>query len=206
MLEEIGLWLQESPDAWLPLGIVGILCLLVAIVPLVRPLRRRIGQWFHEIPLIKRIGQWFQENPQTIPLGIGVLCLLGAVALLANPVRLLMHGKNADGVVTAVVESTSRDETGKTTIRSTATIRFKAGDRNMEIQRSTSRESGSTCIAGCYSKGERLKMLYLADDPEIAEVKSFVGLFGGPLVLGLIGAMAIFFWRLWRSERSASKA
>jgi hypothetical protein len=45
---------------------------------------------------------------------------------------------------------------------------------------------------------------YLVEDPEIANVASFCGLFGGPITLGLLGAMGLFFWRLWRSELSAS--
>lgn len=156
--------------------------------------------------MLKRIGLWFQKNPETIPLGAGVLCLLVAVVLLVNPVRLVMRGKSADGVVTDVVKHTVRDAKGNESVRSTATIHFKAGDRNMAIQRSWSQDSGgiSFCFAGCYSKGERLKMLYLVDDPEIAEIGSFWGLFGISLILGLIGAMGIFAWRLMRSELSAS--
>lgn len=153
--------------------------------------------------MFKRLGLWFQKNPEMIPLGIGVVCLLVAVALLVNPVRLVMHGKSADGVVADVTKRTVRDEKGKESVESTATIRFKAGERNMAIQRSWSedRDGISFCFAGCYSKGEKLKMRYLVDDPDIARVGSFWGLFGGPLTFGLVGTMGIFAWWLWRSER-----
>jgi hypothetical protein len=105
-----------------------------------------------------------------------------------------------------VVERAVRDDKGKERVESTATIRFKAGDRNITIQRSWSRDRDGTsfCLSGCYSKGETLKMRYLVDDPEIARVRSFWGLFGAPITSGLIGAMGIFMWRLWRSELSAS--
>ena len=158
--------------------------------------------------MIKRIGLWFQKNPETIPLGIGVLCLLAAVALLVNPARLVMQGKSAEGVVIDVVNRPVRDSQGKDHVQYTATIRYRAGDRNMTIQRSWQQDTYSYffCISGCYSKGEELKMRYLADDPEIVAVDSFLGLFGGSLTLGLIGAMALFFWRLWRSERSQNSS
>lgn len=192
MVEQIRPWYRDDPFVALVLVGVGVVCLVLVLNRLVGPIRLGIEQ---------RVGQWLGQNVVLIPLGIGVLCLLGAVALLANPVRLLMHGKNADGVVTRIIETTSLDEKGRTVIRSTAIILFKAGDRDRTIERSTSRSMGSTCFAGCYSKGERLAMVYLEDDPEVVEVNSFVGFFGGPLTLGLVGGFAIFLWRLWRSER-----
>jgi hypothetical protein len=205
MFEEIRLYLQESPDRLLPLGVVGVLCLLLILVPLTRAARRKMAQRVLEMPLLQRIGQWFVRNPEPIALGIGVLCMAGAVALMANPYRLLMHGKDADGVVTTVVESTFEDTDHKTRIRSTATIRFEADGRVMAIQRSSTRDLGSTCVAGCYSKGEKLKILYLAEDPQGAKVHSFVGLFSGPLTAGFVGALAFVFWWVIRANRTASK-
>lgn len=161
--------------------------------------------------MLKQIGLWFRKNPETIPLGIGVLSLLAAVALLVNPVRLVMHGKSAEGVVTDVVvrevhRANEKNLKDREQLESTATIRYSVGDRSMAIQHSWSlpRHGSSSCFAGCYSKGERLKVRYSVDDPGIARIESFGGLFGGPLALGLVGAMGIFFWRLWKSERSAS--
>jgi hypothetical protein len=154
--------------------------------------------------MLQRIGQWFQKNPETIPLGIGVLCLLLAAALLVNPIRLIMYGISSDAVVTDVVERTVLDSQNKVRVESTATIRFRAGDRYGMIQHSWSQDrdgmfSFSICVSGCYAKGDQLKVRYLEDDLEIAAIDSFLGLFGASIILGVVGAMGIFLWRIWRS-------
>lgn len=154
--------------------------------------------------MLEKIGLWFQKNPETILLGLGVLFLLVAAAMLVNPVRLVMHGKVADAVVTDVVERIVRDQQGNNRSEFTATIHFRAGEQNIGIQHSQSRGGRSFCFSGCYSKGERLKVRYHVDDPEIARVASFWGLFGLPFLFGLFGAMGIFFWKLWRGESFAN--
>lgn len=204
MLEELRLYFQESPDRLLGFGVLAFFCLLLVLVPLTRSVRANFGQWLLQTSFVQRIGQWFMRNPEPIALGIGVLCLLGTIALLVDPVRLLMHGTSADGVVTTVVKSRYEDTDHKTRIRSTATIRFSAGERIMEIQYSTIREPGTWCIGGCYEKGDRLKVLYLAEDPAGAKVRSFPGLFSGPLMAGITGGLAFLFWWVMRSKRTAS--
>jgi hypothetical protein len=78
--------------------------------------------------MLEELRFYFQVSPdRALALGVAILCLLGTIALMANPARLLMEGKSADGVVASVVESSYSDTDGKARIRSTATIRFEAG-------------------------------------------------------------------------------
>lgn len=213
MLEEIRFYLEQTPDKALPLAVLAVACVLLLVVVLRRG--KRSAWWnddrppfaaFFEIPLVRRASGWIREKPDWAAFGVGIACLLATAALLVQPVRLLMRGAGADGIVTSVVETTYDDADHKTRISSTATIRFRAGDRDMTIQRSTSREFGSTCIAGCFHKGERLKILYLAEDPNVAEVRSFPGLFGAPFVPGVVAALAFLFAWLLRSQRAGRAA
>jgi Protein of unknown function (DUF3592) len=144
--------------------------------------------------MIERIRLWIQQNPIMILRGIGVLCLLLAVALMVNPVRLVTRGQSAEGVVSDVVKRRVHNADNKDKDEYTATIRFKAGDRNMAFQRSWSQDpySSSFCFTGCFSKGEKLKVRYLVDNPEFARVDSFGGLFGASLIFGLVGAVFVF--------------
>jgi hypothetical protein len=207
MLEELLFQVRETPGLLTGLGVLGVVCLLWVGVVLTRGVRWHLPEWIFEILLIRQAGRWLRANPDTFALGICVLCLLGTVALLADPVRLLAQGKRADGIVAAVVESAYRDrETREDHIRSTATIRFEADGKIIEFERATSRRFGSTCIAGCYARGERMTVLYLAHDPSGARIGSFLGLFGTALFPGIAGIIALMFWWLLRAERAAGKS
>lgn len=205
MLEEILFYLRENPEVATALGIVGALCLAALLAVLSSALRWRFAEGVSgrlaELSLVKRAGQWVGSNSHWIALGVGVLCLLAAVALTVKPVRLMIEGTRAGGIVSAVIEKEYQEPDGKTRIESTATIRFMAGDRDIEIRRTTSRERGSWCIAGCYSKGGKLTILYFADNPKGAEVETFFGLFTGTLVAGGIAGIAFLFAWVSRPRR-----
>jgi hypothetical protein len=155
--------------------------------------------------MIERMRMWIRNNPSMLLRGIGILCLLVAAALLVNPVRLITRGKSAEGIVSDVVKHRELGTDSKTVDRYTATIRFKAGDRNMSFQRSWEQDpySSSTCLTGCFSKGEKLQVRYLVDDPEVARVDSFLGLFGVSLIFGFVGAAFGFLGWFGKSAEEA---
>jgi len=197
VLEEIRFYLQESPDLVFVLGFLGVACLVALVVLLTRFARRRLSQQLVELPLTGRFGRWIGRNPDRIVLGIGVIFILLSGAALVNPVRLVKNGESTEALVTDVVERTVRDSEGKTEVESTFTISFNAGDRKITIRRTDHRIANRTsfCIVNCLSKGERLRVRYLADQPDIAEIDSFSGLFGNPLLFGVVGSVFVFVSR-----------
>jgi len=137
------------------------------------------------------LDQWFGRNIGRIWLAVTIALPFGFVASLATPAHLVLKGTSADGVVTNVVDG---DE------GSTATIQFQAGTRAVTIERSVRHSSrgdsfSSRCI-GCYDKGERVRVLYLPDDPQNARVAKFMDLWAWPTAFLVLGIMFFVAWRL----------
>lgn len=193
MLEELSLYWQQSPITLIAIGICVLYGAALAVNAVLRAwLGREPGI---ELPFLGRIRLWAGNHLHQFALAFGVLSLAAMVAFASKPVRLLSEGTSAEAVVISLVESRLRDTPHEAErIRSTATIRFQAGDRAVEIERSTSRKPGAFCFAGCFRKGERLMVRYFADDPRVAEVDSFLGLFGGALAAALVAAFAFLIW------------
>ena len=202
MLEEISFYWQQSPITLIAVGICGLFGAALAVNAALRALLGR--EPGIELSFFRRIRLWAGSNLHQFALALGVLSLAAMLALTAKPVRLLNEGTSAEAVVMSLVESRQRNSAREEErIRSTATIRFQAGDRAVEIKRSTSRKPGDSCITGCFRKGERLMVLYFADDPQAAEVHSLLGLFGGALAAAFVAALAFVFWWVAKPRASA---
>ena len=205
MVEEISYYWHHSPSTLVVVGICGLYGALLAVNAAMRALRGR--EPGIELPFLARIRLWAGNNIHRIALALSVLSLVAMLAFAAKPIRLLHEGTSAEAVVISLVELRQRDSAHEEErIRSTATIRFQAGDRSVEIERSTRRKLGESCFAGCFRKGERLTILYFADDPQAAEVHSLLGLFGSVLAAALVAALAFVFWWVAKPKASAPAA
>jgi len=201
MLEEISSYWQHSPGTLIAVGLCGLYGAVLAVNAVMRASLGREPRI--EVPFFGRIRRWAGSNIHQLALALSALALAAMLALAAKPVRLLYEGTSAEAVVTSLVETRLRVSAHEEErIRSTATIRFQAGDRTVEIERSTSRKPGETCLAGCFRKGERLTVLYFADDPQAAEVHSPLGLFGSALGAALVAALGFVFWWVAKPETS----
>jgi len=142
--------------------------------------------------------RWLGRNIARIWLAVTIALPFAFVASLVTPIQLVLKGTSADGVVTDVDEG----EEG-----STATIQLQAGTRIVTIERRLGHSSSgdifsSRCI-GCYDKGERVRLLYLPDDPRDARVAKFMDLWAWPTALLIL---AIMFFVAWRLRAAAGRA
>lgn len=108
---------------------------------------------------------------------VGGALLVGAFLWYQSKVTFLDDALEVPGVVTDLVYSRSSDSSSYYPV-----ARFE-GDTGqvMEFQSS----SGSNPAA--YSRGERVSVFYLAGEPESARIDGFFSLWGGALILGIIG-------------------
>jgi len=108
---------------------------------------------------------------------IGLGMLVGSFFLYQNTMEFLAAAVKTDGVVVDLVRSRSSDSTTYA-----PTIRFKTTNGTMiEFTSSTSSNPPS------YSRGELVAIIYLADDPDKAKINSFFSLWGGAVIVGVLG-------------------
>jgi Protein of unknown function (DUF3592) len=111
-------------------------------------------------------------------LGIGVLMLCFALLLWNKSRGLLANGSHAQGTVVELREI--RKDDGHNTYR--PVVRFTtAGGRDITYEESFSSNPAP------YDVGASVEVLYPADDPDSARIKSFGSLWLGPTILGGMG-------------------
>ena len=112
---------------------------------------------------------------------IGLGMLVGSFLLYQNTASFLTNAIKAEGVVVNLVASRSSDST---TYR--PTVRFKTIEGSMvEFTSSTGSNPAS------YSRGEKVTVLYLPQQPDEARIDSFFSLWGGATIVGGLGS--VFF-------------
>lgn len=135
-----------------------------------------------------------KEEPSRTRRFVLVFLLLGVVAagigvyLAVDSFRLVRDGVSTDAQVTNVTSTEGRDKDGNRVTNFTAHIQYQAGGRSHVLERGWSESPNSRCFAGCYRKGEKLKVIYLAEEPSVAKIHSIVDLYltpALPLVIGL---------------------
>jgi hypothetical protein len=208
MLEKFLLEIEQFPGLGIPLAVlvaaIAFFLIAAAVLRLIRTAIRGTERWLAVSPRGMRVHRWFRERPETVLFVVGATCALVAAALLVKPARLLAEGEWAEGEVVSLAEAPRYDSSAKRNVTwVTATIRFAGRGRVMHLSRSWDRD-GSLCIAGCYSRGERLKILYDPRDPEVAEVGTLFGLFGPTVIVGLVGCVFLVGWWGSRARRRAS--
>lgn len=108
---------------------------------------------------------------------VGGALLVGAFLWYQNTVSFLDEALEAPGVVTDLVYSRSSDSSSYYPV-----ARFEDDTGQMiEFQSS----SGSNPAS--YSRGEKVSVFYLPGEPESARIDGFFSLWGGALILGIIG-------------------
>jgi len=164
--------------------------------------------------MLDRIRIWLDNNIDVFCLWVGLFFCLLATALLVEPMHLYLNGASADGVVTEAGERRNSPPVHPnqwTRGYGSATIRFNAEGQDREIHANWTRDRAAHCFAGCYSKGQRLKVRYLKGNPGNARVETWNGMFGLPILFGLIAVIAFFTrWgmrilRDWDSPSGATK-
>ncbi|KPQ01905.1 DUF3592 domain-containing protein [Marinobacter sp. HL-58] len=108
---------------------------------------------------------------------VGGALLVGAFLWYQSTVTFLDDALEVPGVVTDLVYSRSSDSSSYYPV-----VRFE-DDAGQVIEFQSS--SGSNPAS--YSRGERVSVLYLPGEPESARIDGFFSLWGGALILGIIG-------------------
>lgn len=119
-----------------------------------------------------RIFKW-------IGLLAGAAMLIGALLLVQQTRSFIARAQHAAG---EVVELVPRYSNNSSTYA--PAVRFAAAD-GREIRFVSSSSSNPPA----YSTGERVDVLYLPGEPERARINGFFSLWGGPMILGGIGAV-----------------
>lgn len=108
---------------------------------------------------------------------VGGALLVGAFLWYQNTVSFLDEALGSPGVVTDLVYSRSSDSSSYYPV-----VRFEDETGQLiEFQSS----SGSNPAS--YSRGEKVSVFYLPGEPESARIDGFFSLWGGALILGIIG-------------------
>lgn len=108
---------------------------------------------------------------------VGGALLVGAFLWYQNTVSFLDEALESPGVVTDLVYSRSSDSSSYYPV-----VRFEDETGQLiEFQSS----SGSNPAS--YSRGEKVSVFYLPGEPESARIDGFFSLWGGALILGIIG-------------------
>jgi hypothetical protein len=110
---------------------------------------------------------------------IGLATLCGAAALLLHTRQFIAGAVSAPGVVTELVPHDSGSSTTWAPV-----VRYNAA--NGEPAQFTSSTSSSP---PAFRVGEAVAVLYRPDDPGTAKIDSFFSLWGGALILGILGAV-----------------
>jgi len=114
--------------------------------------------------------------------GVGLVALAVAIIWAVRTSAFIADATTAQGTVIDLLASRSSDNS--TTWR--PVVRFAAADG-----RTVQFEAGFSSNPPMYSRGENLEVLYSATNPQKASIKGFASLWGGPLIVGGIGA--VFF-------------
>jgi hypothetical protein len=114
---------------------------------------------------------------------IGVCALLGALLLYINTHNFISDALTVNGTVIDLIRSRSSESI---TYRPVIEFETRSGKRVEFIS-----SSGSNPPS--YSQGESVEVLYQASSPEEAKVKAFFSLWGGSVVLSILGSVFFIF-------------
>jgi hypothetical protein len=123
---------------------------------------------------------------------IGLVLLLGSLAVCNHTASFARRAARAQGTVTALVrrESTSYSNTNasysnlpRTTYTYQAVVRFRHGTEQTLFYDSVATSPPA------YHVGQTVEVLYLESDPNDARIASFMSLWFVPLIFGGIGAV-----------------
>ena len=114
---------------------------------------------------------------------VGLGLLIGAFFIYKNNVAFIESAIETDGTVVELVRVRSSDSSS---YYYKPVVNFKT--ENGELTEFIS-STGSNPAS--YSKGEQVKILYLATDPQSAKIKGFFSIWGAAIILGGIGC--VFF-------------
>jgi len=117
-------------------------------------------------------------------LALSICMLAGAILLYTNTNAFLKDAVQAEGTVTEVVRSYWD---GSTTYQPVVRFRTQQGK---EIEFTS---SSSTSKRPGYSTGQTVEVLYRPNAPQIAEINSFLLLWGGSILWGLLGSSFSIF-------------
>ncbi|MES2820985.1 MAG: DUF3592 domain-containing protein [Pseudomonadota bacterium] len=112
---------------------------------------------------------------------VGVGLLVGALLLFKSTSSFIDQATSAEGTVVDLVASRSSNST---TYRPVVRFLSQSG-QNVEFTSSTGSSPAS------YSTGEKVEVLYLASDPQGAQISGFFDLWGGSVILAGLGS--VFF-------------
>lgn len=110
---------------------------------------------------------------------IGIGLLLGAGALYQHTSAFVARASSTSGVVVELVESRSSDSV-------TWKPRVSYSDAHGRVTQFTSPTSSNP---PSYEAGETVEVLYVPGEPDSAEINGFFSLWGGTLILSILGAV-----------------
>lgn len=120
------------------------------------------------------------------PIGLG--CIVYSVMVYINTRKFLSDCIRADGKVIDLVRSTDQG-TGVNRFVSYAPV-FEFTDRNGQSHKVTSDESSSLAS---FSIGQQVVVLYEPDKPMQARINTFMQIWGGSIIFGIVGTSFILF-------------
>ena len=110
---------------------------------------------------------------------VGAAMLAGAFALYNNTASFLDRSATAQGTVVELIRSRSSDSTSYYPV-----VQFRAASgREIEFQ------SNSGSNPPSYNRGAQVTVLYEPANPEDAKIDGFFSLWGGTLIVGILGAV-----------------
>jgi hypothetical protein len=109
---------------------------------------------------------------------LGAGMLIGAIALQSSTRHFLASASRAQGTVVALAPRYSNNNTTYAPV-----VRFNDGSRDIQFT------SPSSSSPPGYNIGETVPILYLRSNPYNAKIDSFFLLWGGSLIIGIIGGV-----------------
>jgi hypothetical protein len=109
---------------------------------------------------------------------LGAGMFIGAIAWHSSTRHFLAHASRTQGTVVALLPRYSNNN-GSTTY--SPVVRFNDGSRDIQFTSSSSSNPPG------YNTGESVPVLYLESNPANAKIDSFFSLWGGSLIIGILG-------------------
>ena len=111
---------------------------------------------------------------------LGAGMLIGAIALHSSTRHFLASASRAQGTVVALLPRHSNDNSSPTYA---PVVRFNNGPQEIQFT------SSSSSSPPRYNIGQTVSILYLQSDPYNAKIDSFFSLWGGSLIIGILGGV-----------------
>jgi Protein of unknown function (DUF3592) len=114
---------------------------------------------------------------------IGVVAVGIAVWLLYSTHQFKATARPAEGVVTRLEWSSSRDSNGRESSTAHPWVRFQSEGRTVEFR------GGAGTSPPAYREGDKVRVLYQPGQPQEARIDGFWEAFVGPIIAGGIGTV-----------------